>query len=60
MGLEGYILPFIAFFLYVFIKYLLYEQLKNRDILLLGFSFAVVLLTKANMIGLWFVFQSSY
>ena len=56
-GLEGYILPFIAFSLYVFIKYLLYEQLKNRDILFVGFSFAVVLLTKANMIGLWFVFS---
>ncbi|MDU7074835.1 MAG: hypothetical protein E6334_06105 [Streptococcus peroris] len=56
-GLEGYMLPFIAFSLFVFIKYLLHEQLENRDIVLVGFSFAVVLLTKANMIGLWIVFS---
>lgn len=55
-GLEGYVLPFIAFSLYVFIKYLLQKQLKNRDILFVGFSFAVVLLTKANMVGLWIAF----
>lgn len=55
-GFEGYVLPFISFSLYVFIKYLLHEKLKNRDILFVGFSFAVVLLTKANMIGLWIVF----
>lgn len=55
-GLEGYMLPFIAFSLYVFIKYLLQKQLKNRDILFVGFSFAVVLLTKANMVGLWIAF----
>lgn len=55
-GIEGYVLPFITYTLYLFIKYLLNLQLKKKDIFILGFSFAVVALTKVNMIGVWIVF----
>lgn len=56
-GLEGYILPCLAYSLYIFIKYFLTDKVKGYEIVLTGFSFAVVLFTKANMIGMWLVFS---
>ena len=51
-GLEGYILPFLTYSLYIFLKYFLEDKINKYEIILNGFSFAVVLFTKANMIGI--------
>ena len=55
-GLEGYMLPFIVYSLYILIRYLMTNEYRTIEIILVGFSFAFVFLTKANMIGLWIVF----
>lgn len=55
-GLEGYMLPFIVYSLYILIRYLMTTQYRSVEIIFVGFSFAFVFLTKANMIGLWIVF----
>lgn len=53
---EEYALPFIAYSLYVFSKfYKLDKQIVWYDILLLGVSFSVVFLLRANMISLWLI-----
>ena len=56
-GLEGYILPYLTYSLYVFLKYFLEDKINKFEIILSGFSFAVVLFTKANMIGIWLIFS---
>ena len=56
-GLEGYILPCLTYSLYVFLKYFLEDKINKFEIILSGFSFAVVLFTKANMIGIWLIFS---
>ena len=55
-GLEGYILPCLTYSLYIFLKYFLEDKINKYEIILSGFSFAVVLFTKANMIGIWLIF----
>ena len=55
-GLEGYVLPFLTYSLYIFLKFFLQGKVKNIEIVLTGVSFAVVLFTKANMIGIWLAF----
>lgn len=55
-GLEGYMLPFIVYSLYILVRYLMTNEYRTVEIVLVGFSFAFVFLTKANMIGLWIVF----
>lgn len=56
-GLEGYILPCLTYSLYIFLKYFLKDKVNKYEIILSGFSFAVVLFTKANMIGIWLIFS---
>ena len=56
-GLEGYILPCLTYSLYIFLKYFLEDKINKYEIILNGFSFAVVLFTKANMIGIWLIFS---
>ena len=56
-GLEGYILPCLTYSLYIFLKYFLEDKINKYEIILSGFSFAVVLFTKANMIGIWLIFS---
>ena len=56
-GLEGYILPCLTYSLYIFLKYFLEDKINKFEIILSGFSFAVVLFTKANMIGIWLIFS---
>ena len=56
-GLEDYILPCLTYSLYIFLKYFLEDKINKYEIILSGFSFAVVLFTKANMIGIWLIFS---
>lgn len=56
-GLEGYILPCLTYSLYIFLKDFLKDKVNKYEIILSGFSFAVVLFTKANMIGIWLIFS---
>lgn len=54
---EEYALPFIAYSLYAFSKF--YKSDKEiiwHEIILIGMSFSVVFLLRANMISLWAVF----
>ena len=53
---EEYALPWIALSLYIFLKYFISKTYKKRDIILLGISFSIILLLRANMIGVWVAF----
>ena len=53
---EEYALPWIALSLYIFLKYFISKNYKKRDIILLGISFSLILLLRANMIGVWVIF----
>ena len=53
---EEYALPWIALSLYIFLKYFISKNYKKRDIILLGISFSLILLLRANMIGVWVTF----
>lgn len=54
---EEYSLPFIAFSLYVFTKYLLKcEDVYKYEIILTGLSFAAVFLLRPNNAMLWVIF----
>lgn len=53
---EEYALPWIALSLYIFLKYFISKNYKKRDIILLGISFSLILLLRANMIGVWATF----
>lgn len=50
---EEYALPWIGLSLYIFLKYFITKKYRKRDLALLGVSAAVVLLLRANMIGVW-------
>lgn len=50
---EEYALPWIGLSLYIFLKYFITKEYRKRDLVLLGSSAAVVLLLRANMIGVW-------
>lgn len=56
-GIEGYVLPFINYSLYVYLKYFLEYNIKYYEVILVGISFAFVFFTKANMVGLWVIFS---
>lgn len=53
---EQYALPFISFSLYVLLKHSFKTRVSNMEIMLVGLSFASVLLLRANMVGIWGVF----
>lgn len=53
---EEYALPWISLSLYIFLKYFISKTYKKRDIILLGISFSIILLLRANMIGVWVAF----
>lgn len=50
---EEYAIPWIGASLYIFFRYFLTKTYRKRDLVLLGISAAVVLLLRANMIGVW-------
>lgn len=50
---EEYALPWIGLSLYIFLNYFITKEYRKRDLVLLGISAAVVLLLRANMIGVW-------
>ena len=52
---EEYALPWIGLSLYIFLKYFITKEYRKRDLVLLGISASVVLLLRANMIGVWVV-----
>src|SRR5690606_1563133 len=54
---EEYALPFIAYSLYVFIKFYKFnKKIVWYEILFLGISFSIVILLRANIVSLWVVF----
>ena len=55
-SLEGFILPFLAYSLYIFLKLFIQNDFSKNDIVVSGAFFAIVFFTKANMIGIWLVF----
>ena len=55
-SLEGFILPFLAYSLYIFLKLFIENDFSKNDIVVSGAFFAIVFFTKANMIGIWLVF----
>lgn len=50
---EEYALPWIAYALYVFMKYFITKEYKIYNIVILGAAFGTVLLLRCNMIGVW-------
>lgn len=50
---EEYALPWIAFALYIFLKYFKDEKYEIKEIVWLGIGFAVVALLRVNMIAVW-------
>lgn len=50
---EEYALPWIGLSLYIFLKYFITKEYRKRDLVLLGASLSIVLLLRANMIGVW-------
>ena len=54
-GLEGYMLPFITYSFYIYLDYFINGYYSKLRLMALGFSFAVVMFTKLNMVGLWFI-----
>lgn len=53
---EEYALPWIAYSLYIFLKYFKTHEYKIKDIFIVGIAFAVVLLLRVNMVVVWAVF----
>ena len=54
---EEYALPFIAYSLYAFSKFYKSDnKIIWNEIILIGISFAIVFLLRANMISLWVIF----
>lgn len=58
---EIYALPFIAFSLFVFVKFFCNEKnfIRLYEVILCGFSFGAVFLLRANMISIWMCFCSA-
>ena len=50
---EEYALPWIAFSLYIVVKFFLTNEYKKWQIILIGVGFAVVFFLRVNMVGLW-------
>ena len=57
MGIRRLYTAFLNLFTLYFLKYFLEDKINKYEIILSGFSFAVVLFTKANMIGIWLIFS---
>ena len=55
-SLEGFILPFLTYSLYIFLKLFIQNDVRKTDIIISGAFFSIVFFTKANMIGIWLVF----
>lgn len=53
---EEYALPFLIVSQYIFFKFLLNKNLKNLEVVITGFSLAIVSLLRINMIGLWGIY----
>lgn len=56
MSPESMTIPFMAVGLYIFLDYFLYEKISAWRLLLTGVCFGCVLMIKAQMISVWFVF----
>ena len=53
---EQYAMPFIAFSIYVFLKYFLEGEVSSSKTFWTGVGFACVLMMRINMVGVWAVF----
>jgi len=55
---EEYALPFISISLYIFTKHFFTKEnsIKTFNIIVLGFSFAAVIMLRPNMIAVWIVY----
>ncbi len=54
---EEYALPFIAYSLYSFVKFFKNnKKIISYEIILIGISFSIVFLLRANMVSLWLIF----
>lgn len=53
---ENIAIPFLAVALYIFIDYFLFNKISAFRLLLTGVCFGCVLMIKAQMISVWFVF----
>lgn len=53
---EEYALPFILISLYIFIQYMLNNDVSKLKIIICGICFAIVSLLRVNMISCWIVF----
>lgn len=56
---EEFLLPFIAYMLFSYLKYFKTEEISNICLFLNGLSAGVVLLIKFNILGFWFIFMGS-
>lgn len=54
-GIEGYVLPAVNYSLYAYMKYFLKGKISRLEIVIVGISLALVLFTRANMIGIWLI-----
>lgn len=54
-GIEGYVLPAVNYSLYAYMKYFLKGKISRPEIVIVGISLALVLFTRANMIGIWLI-----
>lgn len=57
LNVETLALPFITYSLYIYIKYFEKSVINKIEIILIGMSFTIVFFTRANMVGVWFVFS---
>lgn len=53
---EQYAMPFIAYALYVFLKYFIDGKISSLKVFLTGVGFMCVLMMRVNMVGPWLVF----
>jgi hypothetical protein len=53
---QEYALPWIAISLYIFLKYFIRGNVRQRDIVLLGSFFSIVFFLQSNMIAVWIAF----
>lgn len=53
---EQYAMPFIAYALYVFLKYFIDGEVSSLKVFSVGVGFMCVLTMRVNMVGVWLVF----
>ena len=56
---EQYAMPFIAYALYIFLRYFIDGKVASSKVFLVGMGFMCVLMMRVNMVGVWLVFGGS-